>query len=121
MAFFSGDSLMRRVSGSALLLVAFVVIISLGAYAQGISPGSVTPDGTLKLGPELWLALLGAAVTVGVNLQMLRSLRADMKTHVAKFDKLVDETLPDQYVRRDYWKEKIDSIESTLRRLDRRV
>lgn len=111
---------MRRAYLTGLLLLAFIIILGFGATAQGIPPGAVSPDGTLKLGPEIWLALIGAAITVGINLQLLRSLRTDVKAQGKKLTTLIEKTLPDEYVRRNYWKEKIDSIESTLRRLERR-
>jgi hypothetical protein len=110
----------RLYSFAFRLLLMMYAISGLG-LAQGVQPAVIGPDGTLRLGPEVWLVILGAAVTIGINLQQLRSLRSDVKTHNTKFDTLVEKTLPDQYVRRDYWKEKIDNIESVLRRLERRV
>lgn len=120
---------MERAARTALLTLGFAILIGVGATTQGIPPGTVNvSDGTLKLGPEIWLALLGGAVTLGINLQMLRSVRSDLKAHISKFDahedkfeRLVQKTLPDEYVRRDYWKEAIEDIRASIASITRRM
>lgn len=100
---------------------ALTFAIGFGAlcFAQGTPPGGVDENGHLNLAPEVWLMLLGGAITVGINLQMLRSMRTDLKDHIKKFDEFV-KVMPDEYVRRDYWKEAVDDIRNSIAALARR-
>lgn len=95
----------------SVVFLVVVILTALAAYAQGVPPAqAASPDGVVKLPPEAWFVLIGAAVSVGVNLGLLYSLRSDvkdLKTSMAK--------MPDEYVRRDYWKERIEGIEEDLR------
>lgn len=98
----------------------FAIGFGVLCFAQGTEPGAVDPAGHLTLAPEVWLMLLGGAITVGINLQMLRSMRTDLKDHIKKFDEFV-KVMPDEYVRRDYWKEAIEDIRASIASITRRL
>jgi hypothetical protein len=90
----------------------------------------VAPDTTIHLAPEVWLAIAGGLVTVGISIDQLRRTRRDVgslsKQVKQNREELEDKIegaksaidtklarLPDEYVRRDYWKDAVDAIVRT--------
>lgn len=107
-------------AGALLVLFALAPI----ATAQGESSGPSLRNQLADWGPLEWIGVGSILVTLGINIEQNRRTRVDVKGLVSKIDAFEDwrrDDLPDAYVRRDYWKEKIESIEHGIRAIDRRA
>ncbi len=62
---------------TARTVIVATIILAVGELIRAQTPA---PGATyLQLGPEAWAVIVGAAVTVGINLEQLRRVRADAK------------------------------------------
>jgi hypothetical protein len=128
------------VAGAALVAILFSLLaMASQAYAQGGVAGSAVT--TLQFGPEVWIAVISVLISVGVSIEQLRRARNDIREGVGKISKLdgkIDShrdqmeqrfgRLPDEFVRRDFWLAKMQSIEdeqkaarASAERIERRI
>jgi hypothetical protein len=116
-----------------------VLAVATQAFAQGVQAGSTVT--TLHFGTEVWLAIISVLVSIGVSIEQLRRARMDIREGVGKIallDRKIDSTaaalesrftrLPDEFVRRDFWMARMQSIEdeqkntrSATERIERRI
>ncbi len=133
-----GNLDMTLVGVMASLLAVFFSVVAVASQALDQSGPTVT---TLHFGPEVWLAVGSVLIAVGVSIEQLRRARKDISEGVRKIstlDSKIDSTaeklearfnrLPDEYVRRDFWLAKMQSIEdeqkntrSATERIERRI
>jgi hypothetical protein len=67
----------------AFLIVLAGAILTVQAYLRAQGAPDLTP--TVRFGNDVWIVVAGGLVTVGINLEQLRRVRADQKTAVTTF------------------------------------
>ena len=117
---------------AALILSAFFTVAAMGRQAieQQAAPSTVT----FHLGWDVLGAVILVIFAAGVHLEQLRRARVDIRAGVKAVNDVVATVeqhkkevdarlavLPEQYVRRDWWADKLKSIEGSQERIERRM
>lgn len=68
----------------AFLMVLVGALLTVQAFLHAQTPPTEFAP-TVRFGNDVWIVIAGGLVTVGINLEQLRRVRADQKTAVATF------------------------------------